>query len=156
MQKKLLIVPFSAAILLGLFWSCSKNSSSSGNSSVSLITSAAWKYDTSGVDLDQNGTVDIADTVLKPCEKDDVFTFSKDSTGLVDEGPTKCKAGDAQTDPLAWMLTGGDKVLNITSNTVLNGSLNIYSLTSAKMVLYKDTTVQGVPFSIRYLISLKH
>lgn len=158
MQKNKLIVPFFAALLLlAIFWGCSKkssSSSSSGDATVNLITSASWKYDTSGIDIDQNGTVDIGDTVLKPCFKDDIFTFHKDSTGVLDEGPTKCNSVDPQTAPLFWFLTNSDKVFNVTSNTALNGTLNIFSINSSKMVLYKDTTVTG--FSFRYLISLKH
>jgi hypothetical protein len=161
MQKKMLIVPFFAAcLLLGLCWGCKKNSSSppASSSDVNLITQAAWKYDTSGIDLNQNGKIDngdISDTAsLRPCEKDDLFTFKKDSTGLIDEGATKCHVGDPQTDPLKWQFANGDKILNITSNTVLNGNLNILSLTASNLVLYKDTTYMTVSF--RYLISLKH
>lgn len=161
MQKKMLIVPFSAAcLLLGICWGCKKSSSSPSPSSndVNLITQAAWRYDTSGIDLDKDGKIDngdLSDTAnLKPCEKDDLFTFYKDSTGLIDESVTKCHVGDPQTDPMNWEFTSNDKVLNVTSNTVLNGSLNILSLTSSSLVLYKDTTIVFVP--LRYLISLKH
>lgn len=160
MQKKMLIVPFSAAcILIGICWGCKKSSSSSSGTSadVTLITQGSWKYDTSGIDLDQDGKIDnndIPDTVLKSCQKDDVFTFNKDSTGLIDEGPTKCNVGDAQTDPLTWKFTSNDKVLNVVSGTILNGNLNVLSLSASSMVLYKDTSYFLVPF--RYLISLKH
>jgi hypothetical protein len=159
MQKKMLIIPFTAAcILLGMAWGCKKSSSSSSSSAnVNLITSSAWKYDTSGIDLDEDGKIDnfdITDTIIKSCQKDDLFTFNKDSTGIIDEGPTKCNVADAQTDPLAWEFTNNDKVLNVTSNTLLNGNLNILSLTATGFVLYKDTTYLGLSF--RYLISLKH
>jgi hypothetical protein len=160
MQKKSLILPFSAAFLfLAIFWGCSKSSSSSStpSNSVSLITQASWKYDTSGIDLDEDGKIDnndIADTVLKPCEKDDTFTFDKDSTGDIDEGPTKCHVGDAQDDDLAWEFLNNDKILNVVSTTVLNGSLNVLNLTATNMVLYKDTSYLGLSF--RYLIALKH
>jgi hypothetical protein len=161
-MQKMLIIPFFAAILLlGICWGCKKSSSSSSSPSndvnVSLITQASWKYDTSGIDLDEDGKIDnndIPDTVLKSCEKDDVFTFDKDSSGLIDEGPTKCNVANPQTDPLSWEFTSSDKVLNVTSNTVLNGNLNILSLTASNFVLYKDTTYLG--FSFRYLIALKH
>src|ERR1700733_6390030 len=161
MKNNVLILPFFAAcLILVLFWGCKKNSSSSSSSSsndVSLITQASWAYDTSGIDLDMDGKIDnndIPDTVLKPCEKDDIFTFYKDSTGLIDEGATKCHVGDPQTDSMTWEFTNSDKILNVTSATHLNGSLNLLSLTTTSLVLYKDTTYLG--FSFRYLISLKH
>ncbi len=129
---------------------------SSGNPDpVNLITSAAWKYDTSGIDIDQNGKVDhIGDTTVTACQKDDIFTFHKDSTGVLDEGPTKCNAGDPQTQPFSWYFMNNDKVLNVTSNTILNGSLNIFSLTSSNMVIYKDTLFLGAP--IRYVVQFSH
>ncbi len=160
MQKPTLILTLSSAFfLLAMCWGCSKNNSSSSSSTNadSLIIQAAWKYDTSGVDLDEDGKIDhsdIPDTVLKPCQKDNIFSFYRNGTGLIDEGATKCSAGDAQTDAMTWDFTNNDKVLNVTSATVLNGNLNVLNLTATNMVLYKDTTVLGVSF--RYLIALKH
>jgi hypothetical protein len=157
MQKHPLIVSFFAVlVLLGISMGCKKNSSSttSTNSTVTLITQAAWKYDTSGIDLNSDGKVDLSDTLVAPCDKDDLFTFSKDSTGTIDEGPTKCNVADAQTDPMTWYLTSNNTVLNVSSTGLLNGSLNIFSLTSSNMVLYKDTTISSISF--RYLIALKH
>jgi hypothetical protein len=163
MRKHVLIVPFSAAfVLLLIFWGCKKNSSSPTtpplSQTVTLITSSPWKYDTSGIDLNDDGKIDSGDipdtATLKPCEKDDIFTFNKDSTGLIDEGPTKCHVTDPQTDPLSWYLTSNQTILNVTSSTVLNGSLNISSVTSTNLVLYKDTTY--LAFSFRYLIILQH
>lgn len=156
-QRHSLIVPFFAALLvLGIFWACKKgnSSTSSQNPTIAFITSSTWKYDTSGIDLNNDGQVDIGDTVLAPCVKDNTYTFMSDSTGTMDEGPTKCSPSAPQTDPLKWYLTNNSTVLNITSNTILNGNLNILSINSSNWTLYKDTAYGGLSF--RYLFILKH
>jgi hypothetical protein len=153
MRKQLLIVPFLCFLLfMAIFIGCGKSSSPS--TSPSFITQAAWKYDTSGVDFDKNGTIDFADTSLKACEKDNTYLFKSDSSGLADEGATKCAPADPQSTPFVWGLRSNKTVLVVAGNALLSGSLNISSVTSSKFVLYKDTTLSGVSF--RYIFSLKH
>lgn len=158
-RKHYLIVPFFAAlVVLAAFWACKKGSSPSSpaqNATIKLIVASTWKYDTSGIDLNNDGQVDIGDTVLQPCVKDNTYTLLADSTGTMDEGATKCSPSAPQTDPLHWFLTSNYTVLNITSPiSILNGNLNILNISSTNWTLYKDTTYGG--FSFRYLFILKH
>ena len=159
--KFLYTLPLAALILiLTILWaSCSKSHSAEHptgpNGTVTLIASSSWRYDTSGVDLNKDGIVDVGnDSLFTPCTKDNIYTFKSDSTGILDEGATKCDTADPQTLPFAWALTNNNTVLTSTANPVLEGGINILSLTSTKWVLYKDTTISGFP--IRYLLSLKH
>jgi hypothetical protein len=156
-HRSLLILPLTALFLTLLWASCSKSHSvdNPNNTTTSLVTQASWRYDTSGIDLNKDGIVDIGgDTLITACEKDDVYTFKSDSTGTIDEGATKCHPADPQTVPFKWSITGNATVLTATAPPLLNGSINILTLTSAKFVLYKDTSVSGI--SVRYLVSLKH
>jgi hypothetical protein len=154
MRKQVLIVPFLFSLLfLAIFMGCGK-SSSPAPSNPSQITVSAWKYDTSGVDLDKNGSIDFADTLLKPCQKDNTYLFKIDSSGVSDEGTTKCNGADPQSVPFTWGLRNNGTVLVLAGNTILAGSLNISSISASKFVVYKDTTVSNIP--IRYIISLKH
>jgi hypothetical protein len=154
MRKQVLIVPFLFSLaFLAIFMGCGKSSSNPA-ASPSLITQAAWKYDTSGIDLNKDGVIDIGDTTLLPCEKDNTYLFKKDSTGVMDEGATKCNAGDPQSTGFSWALTNNQTVLTLSGNALLAGSLNISSVTATKFILYKDTTFSGVSF--RYIFSLKH
>ena len=157
--KTHLTLPLAALFLTILWAACSKSHSTENpngqSTTVTLITQTTWRYDTSGVDLNKDGIVDVGnDTLITPCEKDDIYTFKSDSTGIIDEGATKCNAADPQTLPFSWGLTNNQTVLTSSANPILAGGVNIFSLTSSKWILYKDTTVSGFP--IRYVISLKH
>ena len=158
-HRSLLALPLTAVFLTILWASCSKNHSvdnpNNTNTTTSLVTQASWKYDTSGIDLNKDGIVDVGgDSLIKACEKDDIYTFKSDSTGTIDEGAVKCNVSDPQTVPFKWSINSTQTVLTASAPPLLNGNINIFSLTSAKFILYKDTTVSGI--SVRYLVSLKH
>ena len=153
MKYRVLIVPFFIALgFAAVLVACSKSSSDTGGRAT-LIVKAPWKYDASGVDLNKDGTIDIPDTTQKPCEIDNTYLFKKDSTGVADEGPTKCNVADPQTSPFTWKLTTNQTILSVTGS-FLNGDATISSMTDAKIVLFKDTTLSGLNF--RYIISFKH
>jgi len=158
-RSSLLTLPLAALFLTLLWASCSKSHSienpNNTNTTTSLVTQTSWRYDTSGIDLNKDGTVDVGgDSLIATCEKDDIYTFKSDSTGTIDEGTVKCNASDPQTIPFKWSINSTQTVLTASAPPLLNGSINIFSLTSAKFILYKDTTVSGI--SVRYLVSLKH
>jgi hypothetical protein len=135
---------------------CKKNTSSSDSSSrLTLIAQASWKFDTSGVSLYKDGTVNIGDTTVQLCFKDKTFQFNKDSTGIMNNGALKCNSTDPQTVAFTWSFSNkGDSVLQSNVDPILANGINIFSLTTAKLVLYKDTTVYGQ--NIWYVISFKH
>jgi len=156
MQKRLWI-PCLTALALSIAWaSCSKNNSNSNyNAQVTLLTKSTWKFDTAGVDLDKNGVIDQEDNSLEPCFKDNTYVFNKDSTVVMDEGATKCDAGDPQTSSYSWTITNGNPpVLKSDVNPILAEGLKVLTLTDTKLTVYKDTTVFGVSFW--YVLSLKH
>ena len=145
------------ALAATLLWTaCSKSSSNNTNNSrTTLLTTGAWKYDTAGIDLDHNGTVDLADTTIRACYKDNTYQFKKDSTGIADNGALKCDVSDAQTVNFDWSYTNTEQTaLKSSADPRLEQGVTIYSLTSDKFVLYKDTTILGV--KIWYIFSLKH
>lgn len=146
-----LIVLFSLIV-----WSACKKSSGSGGPSANMVlmTQATWKYDTSGIDLNKDGIVDIGDTTVPLCEKEYTYLFNKDSTGILTEGATKCNASDPQTESFTWSFTNNQTGLTASVNPLLSGGVNIFSLTQTSLILYKDTTLLGSSF--RYVISLKH
>ena len=158
MKKNGAIIPCLIALASLTIWSaCKKNSSSSTDTSsrTTLITTGSWKIDSAGADLNKDGIIDVVDTTLLSCEKDNTYTFNKDSTGLADEGPTKCNSTDPQSTPFTWSFSGtGQSVIKSDANALLVNGIGIYSMTSTKMVLYKDTTVFGA--SIWYVVDLKH
>jgi hypothetical protein len=156
-MKKHLWVPCLITLALTVAWaSCSKSSSNNNNNNttVTLITKSTWKFDTSGIDLDKNGTIDEEDPILDPCFKDNTFLFNKDSTVVMDEGADKCSS-NPQTGTYSWSVTNGNPaVLKSDVNPILAEGVKIYTLTDTKLTVYKDTAF-GL-FSIRYIMSLKH
>jgi hypothetical protein len=143
-------------VLLSLtIWSgCHKSSSSPSNTNMDLITLAAWKYDTSGIDLNKDGVVSIGDTTVPLCEKEYTYLFNKDSTGILTEGTTKCNPSDPQTMNFTWSFTNNQTGLIASFSPLLSGGLNIFTLNTTSLILYKDTSLLGSSF--RYIISLKH
>lgn len=145
------------SIALALLATACKKSSSSENSSsrTSLITSGVWKYDTSGIDFDKNGTIDYGDTTIAACYRDNTYQFDKDSTGVVNNGTIKCDDSEQASFSFTWSFLGSDqsKIQSNADPLLVNG-VNIYSLSSTKLVLYKDTTYLGM--DLWYILSLKH
>jgi len=152
---KLLLTAASLMTLTLIWTACSKSkSSNSNNSNMTLMTQAIWKYDTSGIDLNKDGVVDLTDN-LQACVKDNTYQFKTDSTVIVDEGATKCNSTDPQTATYSWSISSGNPaILKSDATPLLASGLTVLTLTSTKLTVYKDTTVQGV--SIWYIFSLKH
>lgn len=154
MQKRLWIVPCLITLVLSVTWaSCSKNSSSNNSNNVTLLTKSTWKFDTSGIDMDMNGTIDQEDPIIEPCFKDNTFVFNTDSTVVMDEGANKCST-NPQTSTYSWTISGNPPILRSDVNSVLAQGVRISTLTDTKLTVYKDTSLAG--FSIRYILSLKH
>ncbi len=143
---------------LFLFWtSCKKDSSTNNptNPTVAVLTSAAWKYDTAGVDINKDGIIDLGDTAALPsCERDDTFTFSTDSTGVMDEGPTKCNPGDLQSSPFTWKLMNNNTLLTASFNPILQEGVTVLKLDANHFSVYRDSTYLGA--SYRFILQLKH
>ena len=155
-MHKLLWIPCLMFLGLSIAWaSCGKSNSNTGNSNVTLLTKSTWKFDTAGVDLDKNGTIDQEDNSLEPCFKDNTYVFNKDSTVVMDEGATKCNAADPQTSSYTWSISNSNPaVLKSDVNPILAEGLKIKTLTDTKLVVYKDTSYLGISFW--YVLSLKH
>ena len=152
-------------IVLAIVTSCSKNSSNSGNSSDSTaayasatanLTASAWKYDTSGLDTNNDGKIDQGgDTTVVPlCERDDSWTFNKDNTGVANTGTLHCKVGEAQTTSFTWSLSSDVKTLKASFNPVLQAGVNVLLLDANHLSVSRDSTLLGVTY--RYIVSLKH
>lgn len=135
-----------------------KNTGSTQNMNMTLMTQASWKYDTAGIGNDSSGVIVTAlpTGVLKDCEKDNIFTFHSDSTGIDDEGATKCDSTSPQTTPFTWTFNANQKAI-VSSDSLFSGFggyITITVLTSTQLHLMKDVTVQGIPFIVD--IYLKH
>jgi hypothetical protein len=140
---------------------CSKDDSgSSPKTNTEKISASAWKYDKAGIDLDNNGTGEtpLPAGTLETCETDNLIIFKSDGNGTLDEGATKCDAGDPQTTSFTWTFTNGETVVNfpIAILAGVDGDVKILSLTETKLELSKQVTVPGVPIPVTIVVTLKH
>ena len=159
---------FSSLSLLMLgsvaFLSCQKESDSDNNNAqtnTDYITSSVWVYESSGVDVDRNGTIDqsLEDLGVPDCSLDNKLTFKKDGTATADEGATKCDPADDQTTNFNWNFADNEKSLEIRNNvfSALNGKMNIKTLNSTNLTLTKDTTITSpISVSVSVIVNLKH
>ena len=154
MQKRLWIFPCLITLVLSVTWaSCSKSSSNDNNTNITLLTKSTWKFDTSGIDMDKNGTIDMEDPFIKTCFKDNTFVFNTDSTVVMDEGADKCST-NPQTSTYSWTISGNPPILRSDVDSILAQGVKISTLTDTKLTVYKDSSYLG--FNIRYILSLKH
>ena len=86
---------FSTLLLLvasASFFSCEKESDQppAEATKTDQITASAWVHESSGIDMDKNGTIDVASALagIPACRLDNVLTFKKDGTATADEGAT--------------------------------------------------------------------
>jgi hypothetical protein len=146
--------------------SCSKNSSkpptptpTHQDSTVAIttaITAKPWKYDTSGLDTNNDGKIDVGgDTTVVPlCARDDIYTFNTDFTGSFNTGTQHCTAGEAQTTAFNWSLSADNKTLKASFNPILQEGVTVLEMDSVRFAVYRDSTVLGVTY--RYIVQLKH
>lgn len=148
-----------------IVWGCQKDniddSANNGSAKMQLITSAAWKYDTAGIDVDDNGSIDQALPPGTPesCDRDNLITLKKDSTGTVDEGPTKCDPNTPQTTNITWQFKNNETVINIPDTLYgsISGDANILELTSTKLRISKKQQIDiGIPVTVAIIVNLKH
>lgn len=138
------------------------NDNNKGSAKMQLITSAAWKYDTAGIDVDGNGTIDqqLPAGIPEPCDKDNLITLKKDSTGTVDEGPGKCDPATPQITNITWQFRNNETVINIPDTLYgsISGDADILELTATKLRISKQTQLNlgPIPVPVKLIVNLKH
>lgn len=144
---------------------CKKNSDSqtATPTKTDLISASAWTYQDGGIDNNRDGVVDAGSSfsVLLPslvpaCRTDNLLTFKKDNTGLVDEGSTKCTSTDPSQTSFNWNFVDNEASLTVSNNvfSLFNGKSKIVALSETSLSLTRDTVLSGTTFPI--LVILKH
>lgn len=153
-MKKYTLVFLSLGLVV---FGCQKDDDQNNDqTNMQLITSATWKYDTVTIDYDKDGKPDApASSYIEDCDKDNIITFKSDSTGIVDEGLTKCDPSHPQITNFRWWfkdettLTTPDAIFAGTS-----GDAKVTVLTSSKLELQKEIpTPLG---TVNVIVGLKH
>jgi hypothetical protein len=132
------------------------DSTANSVSVTSTIEAKAWKYDTSGLDTNNDGKIDVGgDTTVVPlCDRDDLYTFNKDNTGSVNTGSMHCTVSEAQSTAFTWSLSADGKTLKASFNPILQEGVTVLTADSVHLTVYRDSTLMGVTY--RYIVALKH
>ncbi len=86
---------------------------------------------------------------LDDCTKDDISIFNTNGTYTFEEGATKCDVNDPQVwDSGTWVFNSDETILVLTSPG--NGTVNaeIIELTSSKIVVSQESTIEGIKYTI--------
>jgi len=139
--------------------SCSKDDAPPGPTNTELIVSSTWKYNNSGVDVNNDGFIDapVPAGYILDCDKDNTLTFKSDGTGTLDEGANKCDPTNPNTSTYTWSFKNGETYINfpIALMTGFNGDVKILKLTSTELNLSKEVNI-GTPNPIYIVVELKH
>lgn len=144
-MKKNIFFSF-ACFTAGLFLlsSCEKEKDNTppAKTKTELLATGSWKFSNATV----GGTN--VNAALQPCQKDNIMTFTAVGlTGTLDEGLTKCNAGDPQTSPFTWSFASGETILNISTPLFTGGSstFTLVSLSATELIVSQNITVGGSP-----------
>jgi hypothetical protein len=147
-----------------IIFSCNKDDDddkgTDEKSKIQLITSATWKYDTAAVaDKNGNPVSPLPGDVIKSCDKDNTITFKSDSTGVLNEGTTKCSSADPQTTNFKWWFKENGTVLytpdDIFGSSSFTGDFKVIELTATKLRVTKEVTIAPFP-TTNIVLVLKH
>ena len=146
-----------AALCILLFTQCKK---SNDNSKSKLLVSAAWKYKEGGLDLDNNGTGEtpFPTGTVQSCDADNTVTFKTDTSGVVDEGATKCDATSPQIAPFKYTFNASTNTLNFSTVIfgVISGDVKVLDISSTQLKLSKAVPVTGLPTAVTVVVTLVH
>jgi hypothetical protein len=135
--------------LFALFISCSKKNDTIDRNTGLLIQSS-WKFETYGLDENNNGVIEGAENGMLACEADDVYTFNANGTGVFAGGAVTCSMGEPATINFNWSFSNNGTELAIFAapekiNKLDENTLEVY---------YMDQNSQGQP--VKYIRRFKH
>jgi len=153
-MKKLLL-SISLTLLIGsvVFVACSKDDNGNTKTKSELMAQSTWKFKAATA----NGTdISNQNPPFQACNKDNILTFvttaNAAGTGVMDEGATKCNAGDPQTVPFTWSLLNSETTLHL-STTLYGSTTNDFTLESVSetelVVSFGYTPIAGPTYLIK-------
>ena len=153
--SSLLLLPF----VIVAFSYCKKEDSPAEKTKTDLLTSGVWVHESSGVDADKNGTIDVTLEAagVPSCRLDNRLTFKTDNTAVADEGTTKCNSADPVSTQFRWQFADNQTAISFSDNvfTALNGKFAVRTLSSTSLSMSKDTSIAPLG-NVAVIVNLKH
>ena len=95
---KLITISFFSAIICT---SCKKETDVPKDNTA-LLTEKSWKFETYGLDENNNGVIEVAENYMLECEADDVYTFYANGGGVFKGGTIPCSMGETPIINFNW------------------------------------------------------
>ena len=147
-----------AAFSVLLLTQCKKSKTDTTKSK--LLISGSWKYKEGGLDLDNNGSGEtpFPPGTLQACDLDNTVTFKTDTSGVLDEGATKCDVTYPQTSTFKYTYNTSTNILNFSTAIFagISGDVKVLDISSTQLKLSKGVTVTGLPTAVTVVVTLAH
>ena len=131
------------------FTSCSKEEDIIARKTTFLIKEP-WKFESHGVDENNNGLLEESENSMLACETDDVFTFYATCTGIFSAGTMACSVGESPTTNFEWRFLDHGTQLGVFAAAEMINRLDENILE----VYYMDENSMGQP--VKYIRRFHH
>lgn len=101
-------------IVIVVISSCGKDDSDEHlpANATEILTAGPWKLISYGYDSNNNELVDIDEDAIRDCDKDNIYTFNTDGSGIITENERIC-SGREPTNPFNWLLKNNDTEIDL-------------------------------------------
>ena len=131
------------------FISCSKEDDMITHKTM-LLSQKDWKFESYGLDENNNGIIEESENGMQACEADDVYNFNPDCTGVFSGGAMPCSEGEPLTINFDWrFLNHGTELAIFAAPEKINRLDENYL-----EVYYMDENLQGQP--VKYIRRFRH
>ncbi len=132
-----------------IFTSCSKEEDGM-NSKTAFLVKEPWKFESHGLDENNNGIIEESENSMLTCETDDIYTFYANCTGIFSAGTIACSAGEPATINFEWRLLNHGTELGVFAAAEMISRLDENILE----VYYMDENSMGQP--AKYIRRFRH
>lgn len=153
-------INFFLLAIVFLYAGCTRDEDKKPATKTELLTAAPWKFSQAGIDLNMDGTIDqpLRPDLIPACSTDNIFTFSTNGTGVLDENINQCNTGLPKLSPFTWYFLNEEKEIYISSKIlpIIEGNLNIVELSETRFSVGKPVGVHGFPNYLNVVIVFVH
>ncbi len=115
-----------------------------------LLVKEPWKFESHGLDENNNGLIEESENSMLACESDDIYTFYPNCTGVFSAGAIACSAGEPATINFEWRLLNNGTALGVFAAAETISRLD----ESILEVYYMDENSMGQP--VKYIRRFHH
>lgn len=139
MRKQFFLTTCLITLAFVFITGCQKDEDPPAKTKTELLSQSTWKFSAAAV-----GGSDVS-AFLQTCQKDNILTFASAGTGTLDEGATKCNAGDPQTSPFTWSFMTSETVLHVSTVLFTGGSsdFTLVALSETQLIISQNVTISG-------------